>query len=269
LKNKAIADSLARDIMFNYLDKLPLQALITEENLSFIGKNPKLVVSSDILFKIAIADPERLDTVRYKARSDKPKWAAWLTKVVIQKEEVTDKIPTDGSAANFDFGHLTKQIKEKYPSVDTKTIVLEALYLYYAGIRNWLNYALYYDKYLKAYPPSGEGSEPFFALNGPAWNLFKVTNDKDALKFALTWSDLSIKLKPALRDNLQFLDTRANLLYKLGRTQEAIEQENAAVAGEKLIAEQDGKKFDASKSEYARLLSLMQQRLPTWPVKNP
>lgn len=64
------------------------------------------------------------------------------------------------------------------------------------------------------------------ALNSVAWNFFeKVTNTK-SLENALRWSKHSLDIYP---DNHMFLDTYANLLYKLGQKGEAIVKEREAL----------------------------------------
>jgi len=63
-------------------------------------------------------------------------------------------------------------------------------------------------------------------LNGIAWDFFEnVTNKKD-LEKALVWSKRSLEINP---ENHAGMDTYANLLYKLGRTKEAIAAEKEAL----------------------------------------
>jgi thioredoxin-related protein len=64
------------------------------------------------------------------------------------------------------------------------------------------------------------------SLNEIAWQIFEKVSDKKVLKDALTWSKRSLELIP---DNPAYLDTYANLLYKLGRKKEAIAKEKEAL----------------------------------------
>lgn len=86
--------------------------------------------------------------------------------------------------------------------------------------KNFLSAAtLYYKKYnsyLSANP-----------LNDWAWTLFERSMDKNELITALIWSDSCIKKNHA--PNAYYYDTYANLLYKTGRSQEAISWEEKAV----------------------------------------
>lgn len=65
------------------------------------------------------------------------------------------------------------------------------------------------------------------ALNDWAWKLFEKSNDKDELRKALEWSNRSNELDP---NDPFFLDTYANLLYKLGHIPEAIQLQEKAAA---------------------------------------
>lgn len=64
-------------------------------------------------------------------------------------------------------------------------------------------------------------------LNGLSREVFEQISDKKALKNALNWSKRSMELSP---DNVQLLDTYANLLYKLGKKKEAIDREEKALS---------------------------------------
>lgn len=64
------------------------------------------------------------------------------------------------------------------------------------------------------------------ALNEVAWNFFEKVGDTKALLNALSWSKRSTEIYP---DNHMYIDTYANLLYKLGQKQEAINNEKEAL----------------------------------------
>jgi thiol-disulfide isomerase/thioredoxin len=64
------------------------------------------------------------------------------------------------------------------------------------------------------------------ALNEVAWGFFERVTDTKALENALRWSKRSLEIYP---DNHMFIDTYANLLYKLGRNEDAITKETEAL----------------------------------------
>jgi len=64
------------------------------------------------------------------------------------------------------------------------------------------------------------------SLNNIAWEVFRKVSDKKALQDALVWSTRSLELSP---NNAAWLDTYANLLYKLGQKEEAIAKQEEAL----------------------------------------
>jgi len=85
---------------------------------------------------------------------------------------------------------------------------------------------------LKTYLAHAERNKISESLNSIAWQVFEKVIDKTALQDALRWSSRSLELSPK---NLAWTDTYANLLYKLGRKEEAIAKEEEALhsAGKK------------------------------------
>ena len=67
-------------------------------------------------------------------------------------------------------------------------------------------------------------------LNQFAWTVFENCKDMTCVQDALDWSKRSIKEK----EEAAYMDTYANLLYRMGRKEEAInwEQKGLYVAGE-------------------------------------
>jgi len=79
---------------------------------------------------------------------------------------------------------------------------------------------------LRGYMSHMERNKISGSLNNIAWTIFEKVSDKKALQDALNWSKRSRELSP---DNSGYLDTYANLLYKLGRKEEAITCEKEAL----------------------------------------
>jgi len=79
----------------------------------------------------------------------------------------------------------------------------------------------------KEYFETIDKNKIMYGLNENASDVFTRSTDKNVLKLALTWSDRALQLSP---DNAQFLDTNANLQYKLGRKKEAVVLEEKAVS---------------------------------------
>lgn len=87
-------------------------------------------------------------------------------------------------------------------------------------------------------------------LNGVAWGAFEKVTDKKGLQAALAMSEKSISTDPAPHR----IDTYANLLYKLGEKEKAIEWEQKAVD------------LNPNEQAFKDALSNMQSGKPTWPA---
>jgi thiol-disulfide isomerase/thioredoxin len=91
-------------------------------------------------------------------------------------------------------------------------------------------------------------------LNKIAWHVFEMASDTNALQDALRWSKRSLEIYPG---NPLYLDTYANLLYKLGRKKEAIAKEKDA------LNYSNKENMDKSKS-YEETLRKMNAGEKTW-----
>jgi hypothetical protein len=153
----------------------------------------------------------------------------------------------------------------------------------YQRAGDWRHFAELFEATIKKYPPKFDGGHLFadavgvgmggdvWALNSTAWDVFKKCDDKAILNHALSWSELSIRIVQPAADGdgwlVQFLDTKANLLYKLGRVDEAIASEQAAIAQGIANAKKAGKDKGSFFDEYSAELQKMRKGEPTWPAK--
>lgn len=85
---------------------------------------------------------------------------------------------------------------------------------------NWKDYAEAATKYVENY--AMDNSE---ALNSIAWTFYEVIEDTDKLQKAVKWADRSIELEK----NYYNTDTKAALLHKMGKHEEALAAAKVAV----------------------------------------
>jgi thiol-disulfide isomerase/thioredoxin len=104
------------------------------------------------------------------------------------------------------------------------------------------------------------------ALNYLAWDIFELTGDKQILEKALRWSDLSIQIS-AHNINSHFYDTKANILYRLGKVDAAIALEQKALEANQQSAIKYGLKKGDAVDRYSGVIEKMQRGQPTWPIK--
>lgn len=119
-----------------------------------------------------------------------------------------------------DWGMLVTKVS-RYGATGEE-ILLRAKTIHYLNEQDWDNFAQAAAGYISKY---GENLSPD-ELNQYAWTAFEQVNNPSLLEPALNWSRLSLKAG----DQPAYLDTYANLLYKLGKKEEAIKQQEKAVS---------------------------------------
>lgn len=173
----------------------------------------------------------------------------------------------DPVTQNPDWSRIEKDIRQDYAPAAPQKLVSAARMGFYVRIKNWKEYARLRDIQIKEHPPkampeAGLTDRDSWKLNTDAWALFDYCNDPKVLEQALAWSKLSVKLAtqedPVPTDDLQHLDTQANLLYKLGRTEEAIALEEKV-----LDTSTQGGKHKGDK-QFQDVLDKMKKGEPTW-----
>jgi tetratricopeptide (TPR) repeat protein len=97
---------------------------------------------------------------------------------------------------------------------------------------------------------SGSGGAMF--LNNCAWTIFLHSDDKLELDKALAWSEHSLLLDSVSYLAPNNMDTKANLLYKLGGYKEAFIWEEKAI------------NLDPGNSEFKKTLMKMKNKESTW-----
>lgn len=117
--------------------------------------------------------------------------------------------------------------------------------VFYDSILN-VGFKMRYEKEIDKY------AEP---LNNYAWYFFEMINDAESLEDAIQWSLKSLEFKPNYD---LYLDTYANLLYKTGNKQKAIDIQKRAVA----IAQSNQ---SSRVQEFEERLGKMHANTPTWP----
>lgn len=227
VRNKGLADSIARDYK-NYLDIQGLNEAYKRENMSFIGEFNYLMASNDKFFYLCYNEPKKIDQImQYNG------WANYQANQVITREEVENVVLENGKPLinNPDWDKIILTIRQKYPKVDAKHLMLGYQINYYHSIApDWDLWAKYKDERIGLYRPNTPDELNMFAateLNTlGAWDAFLSCSQPDVLEKALVWIDEALAISPK---SVSYLDTKANLLYKLGRTKEAIALQQKAV----------------------------------------
>lgn len=160
------------------------------------------------------------------------------------------------SQEKVDWALLYSNIEKKYGKYYAERVTAAAK-LNKAHIQEkWDEYTRYLSLFVEKYTypkiPVTESSaanwKDFF-LNNCAWDIFKYSHDREELTKALSWSSRAVSIRP----NSNWMDTYANILYKMGEDKLAIQWEEIA------------SKLDSTDKSIADNLQKMKAKQPTWP----
>jgi len=225
-----------------------LTDIYTKENIEFIDKFSSK--SSDKGFAMMIESPEKMDAVLGKGKSETK------VKAIIFSENVgpvlNAGLRTKDPVAP-DFAALGDKLK-KYPAY-SEEFLSKAKVIYYQNKKDWNNFQTEVVAYMTKYGDKANANE----LNTYAWTVFENCKDMSCVTQALEWSKRSF----AENQTPGFMDTYANILHKMGRTKEAIEVQEKALA----IMNADARYTDETKKSYQETLDKMKKGEKTWTDK--
>jgi len=255
-RNHKLADSLFELYREDSLNSVGDERLFTESYLAFATEFFKLIRTSDRFFQACYNDPVRVDSVL------KFKVAGTIADSVIIREEIGAKVfgtnYTNGTEP--DWKAFEAAIREKYSKAPAERLVWEFEIRYYKAMEAWPKYVSVLVDRVEKYGPFGPIPEEDFNYNNLAWEVFLHGDDYSELKMALIWSDKAVQLVKLREKKYQanlsnWMDTQANLLYKLGREREAVEEEREAI---KVGPE------NRSATKFRQTLEKMEKGVQTW-----
>ncbi|WP_346237332.1 thioredoxin fold domain-containing protein [Niabella insulamsoli] len=214
----------------------------TKANLDLLYSTARS--SKDKGFEIALNEGAKADEVL-----GRPKASFNLVKGIILNEELGGMLRKLGKDEAPDFASFDSNLKAKYPAYADYVSAFSKMY-YYRSKKNWPEFAENVDKLIKIEAPSGG------ELNSYAWFAFENIADKAILEKAASWSKLSLEKEA---NAAAYIDTHANLLYKIGEKDAAIKEEERALS----VAEKNGE----DTSGYKEIIEKMKKGEPTWPEK--
>ncbi len=210
--------------------------LYTKDNLEFIKKFTQS--SADKGFDIMARNGDKVDAVLGKGT------ASSVIQPIIMREEVFKNFPKDPKA-NVDWTKISRDISKKYPA-QAPEVIAKSKVIWYQHTGDWNNYQVTIVDYMKKYGADASPGD----LNNYAWTVFQNCPDMTCVAEALEWSKRSFSKE----DNPMFIDTYANILYKLGKKDEAINWEQKALD---LAPEGD-------KAGYQETIDKMKKNEKTW-----
>jgi thiol-disulfide isomerase/thioredoxin len=212
-----------------------LQPPYSKDDLTFIYAITR--TSDDQGFRILRAHPGQIDAMLGKNQ------AVRKINAIIDSEEIEPYL--SAKDAHPDWDAIEKKIIAKYGPRSAEK-VLGARMVYCAKQQDWTNFGKYYVLYFNAALSRSE-----YHINDLSMLVFEHVTDSTVLDAAIKAEKYN--LDTMTQDNPADMDTYANLLYKAGRTQEAIQwQEKADM------------RTGGHDQQIAQNLQLMKAGKPTW-----
>lgn len=235
--NVGEADSISGDYIDNYLLKLREEELYTKDNLNFISQNFSNEKSK--AFKLFVKRSNKVNTVLgdYEAQN---RIIDFIVANYLPKED-------NWKAEKPDWNEIEKEITKRFGAIGREAVLGQRMVYYWRIGNDWNNYAKYYTLYFQL-----ALKHTRFYTNNFSWSIFEHINEPKVLSFAC-----DVVMKYVIENGDQYdyyaYDTYANLLYKTGNKEQAIEWEEKAL------------KLSSANSGIVETLEKMKKGEKTWP----
>jgi thioredoxin-related protein len=249
LGDRKLAFEIARDYVGNYLNGLSEDQFHSKEYLDFLSTFYSVIHLSDNVFRYFCDCQKVIDSVMAgRGFSER------IIKYVIDRETIEPIIETEKAVGLTPNWRLIRRVlKAKYNGEFINCTLDAAEAKWYLGMKDWKKYVKFkipeVNHYLSENLMSGVQAEIYF--NNSAWMIFLHSKKKSELLQALTWINYVDRMDVNMPG---IMDTKANLLYKLGKSKEGI-------ALEEKVA-----KADSFSKATVEILEKMRAGRPTWPV---
>jgi thioredoxin-related protein len=217
----SLSEKVARDYIHNYLEvEEDEQKVWTRENIIFLNQYISVIHLNDAIFKMYFHNREKIDATM-KARH----FADRIINYIIYRDKISPMVSmalNEGSEPNWH--RLEYMIRRTYADFYAKNNIILGQLDYYERKKLWKNYVRCFIKQqeLKGIDTLSSSWDNSFALNNAAYEVFKYSVNNRELKEALCWINLALPMPNNNISEAQELDTKANILYKLGRKTDAL-----------------------------------------------
>ncbi len=229
-----LANEIAIDYLENHLSRLNGTDLFTIKHLEFLENFRSLVTIDSHIIKMLMSHESSIDSLM-KTRGytyDFLNGIIWtnVSNPVLNQAKTSKTIP--------DWVALRKKIKTQTNKLYAERAIVEMKTHWYEKVdTNWNLYFKSLMTYMEIMDIERFNDSWFctFGINNQAWKVFEYSQKKKEFRKAIQWVDVIIQKAndPTLNftDEVRaiYMDTKANLLYKLGLRKEAIALEEEAV----------------------------------------
>jgi len=235
----------SNEIAKEYVRHLKKEDCLTKSNIQFLNDFTKS--SKDKGFDLFYRQADSINRVM-----DDDTYAQGLVQSIIYKEMVLPRLEElNSSSSSPDWNAIASAIQKKYNIYYAERLITAARTSWGGKHKNWPEYTKYMVLYMEKFgSKTNTGLMPSYTLNNYAWEIFQYSQDKKELMAALSWSSKAVMMHPTAN----WMDTYANILYKLGQDKLSTKWEEVAI---KLAPDDKSIKTNLEK---------MKKGEPTWPV---
>ena len=248
--DNVVADQILSDYV-EYLSKLKEKELLNKETIEIIASSIK--DSKSVFFHLFYPNGKKVNAIMHQSG-----YARRITDSIISREyiyPITQKYRNSMDERVWD--SVKTEIKYKYGNDFASRNILWAKYVKYVKEDN-LN--MYVGNFIELVKMNGidttyKTSNAFY--NFVAWNIFQHSSDTSQINMAIGW------MKGVLRREANdpwYMDTYANLLYKVGRMEEAIAWQNKIIN----YGVREGNNGAIESGKF--YIEKMRKNEPTWPL---
>ena len=224
--NYALAMQVAADYVQHYLEMLPEEKTWTKGTIRFVNQYSDVINYSDKLFRSYYKHRGTIDSIMESST-----FADYMIDKILYRDVIkpeVDKALNTKSEPNWH--RLEKSIAKSFSQYYAHKNTLQGQIDYYKSHRNWRSYVKYFiqqkeEEGIENWNPTGEFS---IGLNNAAWEVFLYGNRKELVEKALPWVDRILSNTPSSTPYPDAIDTKANILYKLGQKEEGLALEEQA-----------------------------------------
>lgn len=241
-----IANAIGREYITSYLTNLRENEFYTKDNIDFVQY---FLTTKEKYFNLFYLNRDKIDSVMGKKGFTRN-----AIDVVIYAEKIYPFLKEANEKNRHpDWDEIMKSMRKTYANYDINRNILSAQLKWYEYKQDWQKYSKIVVKWVTEYRDNLDCHD----LNEYAWNMFLHICDSSLLNIALNWSNQSIELCPP--DFVpNYIDTKANILYKLGKTEDAISLEEDALN----LAKQQ--KNEGYINSFTENVIKMKKGEPTW-----
>jgi thioredoxin-related protein len=248
----SLAVRLAKAYKKNVIDKASPEKIINPDLLKYFDNFYEVFTAKDKIVQFFYTNPKRTDIL-----FGRKGFALDLSSVYIYREMIDPIVRPNGQYSDQEpnWTELAKAIASRYDPRIASELVLNSRIEWYSAKKEWSNIIKYKIEKLEkdGIDTTGIGK---VGLNNLCYGtIFLHSDEPVALKKGIKYMEILLKSGP---ETDPWLDTYANLLYKLGNKEKAVQQEELALA----IATKRNDK--ASIKEYQEVLRKMRNNNPTW-----